>query len=57
MRHCRVGSFHEVEGRKQGMNNQGVEEELKYKAIRMKTESKSSYLHGSYSMPGLVLGA
>lgn len=39
------------------MNNQGVEEELKYKAIRMKTDSKRSYLYGSYNMPGLVLGA
>ena len=39
------------------MNNQRVEEELKYKAIRMKTDSKSSYLYGTYNMPGLVLGA
>ena len=45
------------EGRKHGMNNQEAEEELKYKTIRIETDSKSSHLHRTYNVPGTVLGA
>lgn len=39
------------------MNHREIGEELEYKAIRIETDSKSSYVHGTYIVLGINPGA
>lgn len=39
------------------MKHHGIEEDLKYKAIRTEDDSKSSHLYGTYMVPDISLDA